>query len=126
MSEHTDAMNRTAALADLARRGGAARWTIHHTEEGDGPVVWVAVAEMRKGYGREPIITGSGIDPYRAAHDLAERILDGGQCAHCLRVIVVEEHDAPVGGPALLPESVTCPYAYDPELKTYRRGCEGE
>lgn len=119
-------MERIAPLADLARRGGAARWTIHHTEEGDGPVVWVAVAEMRKGMSHEPILTGSGVSPYRAAHDLAERLFDGHQCAHCLRFIVLQDHDAPVDAEPMLPESVSCSYAWDPELKTYRRGCEGD
>lgn len=111
----TERQERLGAVADIIGRTGATGFQIRYTDD-ETPTVWVAVAE----FGDIGWETDSGRDPFEAAFRLAERLVDGGICSHCRRgTVLLIDHTAP----PLLPE--LCHYAYDPELKRFRRECEG-
>ncbi len=116
--------DRITALVDLASRAGASTWRLEYTDEANGPVVWVAVAELHPAVGGG-LRVGCGIDPHRAAHDLCERMVDGSICRHCGRVSILEAFDATLDN-SPPPDRAVCWYCYDPELRTYRRSCEGD
>ncbi len=59
--------------------------------------------------------------PLRAALRLLDQLIDGGQCLHCKRPTGVSE----TFDGAMPLDDLLCWYRYDPELKTFRRGCEG-
>lgn len=82
-------------------------------------VVWTAVATFSK----DRAEAAASLDPVEAVMRLCEQLVDGGQCTHCRRptsFLPDLDYD-----PSLL-EALTCVTAWDPELKTFRRGCEGE
>lgn len=102
----------------------------HSDEHEDGkPVIWHATATYRRQ--RETYFTtnhevDAALDPVQAVLRLCERLVDGGLCQHCGKgtVFLAETEDTFV-------ESMTkvldgCLYAWDPEMKTFRRGCEGD
>ena len=60
-------------------------------------------------------------NPVRAALRLCEQLVDGGMCTHCNRPAGLE----PDSIDAMPLNDLVCWYQYDPELKTFRRGCEG-
>lgn len=107
------------AAADLLPRLGATTLELRFSEpESPGsPVVWIAIAGFQ---GAGPQVA-AGLSPYRALYRLLEQLVDGGQCTHCKRPTgVCDDLDSlPLG-------TVVCWYVYDPELDTFRRGCEGE
>lgn len=116
--------DRYVALVDLCRRAGARTYRIEHTEEANGPVVWVAIAETR--WPTRPIEFAAGLSPVDATYGLAANLVDGGTCVHCTRLSGLEALDAdvdtePFDGPVPI-----CWYRFDPELRTYRRECEGD
>lgn len=120
------------AGVDLLRRTGAQGFQIRYSDD-EQPVVWIAVSEWRVGRasrlvpagrgGKRVFDTAAGLTPRRAVIRLLEQLLDGiGVCQHCGKPSsIIEEPDAehPL-------HAITCVYAYDPELKTFRRGCEGD
>lgn len=109
---------RTVALVGLVGRCGATSFRIEHTDPDNGPVVWVAVAEL--GFLGGAVEAAAAADPYRAVVRLAEQLIDGGTCRHCGAVTgVLDEFDDPTQQ-----LSGVCWYVYDPELDTFRRGCE--
>lgn len=121
------------ALVDLIRRTGPIRYRIEHTDEANGPVGWVAIATYRGADRKEHHMAGGGMSPVAATHALAETVVDGGRCVHCGRFSAVEALDTPldldlgpVHGGSALGSIDPCWYRYDPELKTYRRSCEGD
>ena len=63
----------------------------------------------------------ASIAPEEAIFRLCDQVMDGGRCAHCHRPCGVARDLEPL--PA---GEVICWYVYDPELDTYRRGCEGD
>lgn len=101
-----------AAVA-LVGRTGAQDLTIGYSEEHEPPV-WFAAASYRQGHE-----AGGAMTPLKAVLRLLDALVDGGQCAHCKRPtgVVVELGAMPLA-------DVFCWYQYDPELKTFRRGCE--
>lgn len=107
----------TAAVA-LIGRTGAESVQIRCSDE-EPPAVWVALAAYQRGR-RTVHEVAAALNPVRAALRLAEQLVDGGMCTHCRR---------PAG---LDPDSIekmpldefVCWYQYDPELRTFRRGCE--
>lgn len=120
--------DRFLAVVDLIRRTGAHAFQIRYSDD-EQPVVWMAVArwQMRngqpvKGGGKVAWETAAGLDPITAVFRLVETIIDGGHCAHCQRPSGVT--DDWEGRMPL--ERHICWYRYDPELKTFRRSCEGE
>lgn len=115
--------DKLAATIDFLRRTGARQVQIRYSDD-EQPVVWFVVAIYD---GRNPAeIKGFEVDasgtPLAAALRLCERVGDGGECAHCHRPTGFE--------PQLLVrmpmDDKICWYQYDPELKTFRRGCEGD
>jgi hypothetical protein len=52
---------------------------------------------------------------------LCAQVVDGGRCTHCRRPTgLSEDLDA-------MPlDRLVCWYQWDPELATFRRGCEGD
>jgi hypothetical protein len=64
---------------------------------------------------------GASMDPLQAVFRLCDQVIDGGKCTHC---------DRPTGfvadiEPMPMSEMV-CWYQWDPEIKTFRRGCAGD
>jgi mono/diheme cytochrome c family protein len=104
----------TAAVALLGRTG-AAEFQVRYCEE-EKPVVWIAAARWDDHWESAGAMT-----PLRAIFRLCDEVIDGGKCQHCHR---------PTGfSPDLDPlplAPLVCWYQYDPELKTFRRGCEGD
>lgn len=119
------------AAIDLLRRTGAADTQIRYSDDGD-PTVWLAVVRHRVGTAGVPVATGyinsweaaAGHTPVEALLRLCERVIDGGHCAHCQRPTMfhADLDDAPLPGVDVL----FCAYEWDPELATFRRGCEGD
>lgn len=104
-----------AGLEFIGRTGAKSVGLRYHDEE--EPVVWIAVA----GYANDRFETDAALHPIRAVLRLCERLCDGGQCAHCGRPTGLDPDSLdtmPMG-------DVVCWYQYDPELKKFRRGCEG-
>jgi hypothetical protein len=110
------------AAFDFIGRTGARTVSIRYSDD-EKPVVWFVVAEYD---GTNPMgIEGHEVDaslsPVRAALRLCERLADGGQCRHCGRPTGLE----PDHLDTMPLDEMICWYQWDPELKTFRRGCEG-
>lgn len=105
------------AAFDLVRRTGATSVSIRYQDD-DEPVVWVGVASF-PGDRHE---AAAALNPLRAILRLCERLIDGGQCTHCGRGTGFE----PDSLETMPLDSVLCWYQWDPELKVFRRGCEGD
>jgi hypothetical protein len=102
------------AAIDFIRRTGATQIQIRYSDD-EQPVIWFVVAM----FGDRFQVAASST-PQEAILHLCEDLTDGGICAHCHRRAGFE--------PKLLVrmpfDDVICWYQYDPELKTFRRGCE--
>jgi hypothetical protein len=105
---------------DVIGRTGCKSFELRHhggpdDHDVDGPLVWCAVATYPDGRFE---VDASG-DPVRAVLRLCERLIDGGVCVHCHRPSIFSEDitTAPF-------DALGCVTAWDPELKTFRRGCE--
>lgn len=117
---------RLPAAVELMRRTGATSVQIRFSDD-EEPVVWMAVVEygptsplhrVRPGGPRWE--AAGAMSPLRAVFRLCDALFDGGQCQHCKRPTgFAEDVD-----PQLL-EDWICWYQWDPELSTFRRGCEG-
>jgi len=112
-----------AATIDFLRRTGAKQVQIRYSDD-EQPVVWFVVVKY-DGFnpgGTVGFETDAAATPLAAALRLCERVGDGGKCAHCNRPTGFE--------PNLLirmpMDDKICWYQFDPELKTFRRGCEGD
>jgi hypothetical protein len=114
---------RLKAGADLIGRLGAGSLEIRYSEPEQrlSPFVWIAIAAFPR-YGAPPQVA-AGLEPVRALEKLLEQLVDGGQCKQCGQMTALLTDHTDSDGPLAL---MACCYAYDPELKTYRRGCEGE
>lgn len=106
------------ALVDLIGRTGAKDFAIQWTELERQPpkVAWIASASHGK-----HLTIGAALEPVQAAYRLAEQLIDGGECTHCHRMTGVDED--PFASKVF--DDAICFYRYDPELKTFRRTCEG-
>lgn len=105
------------AAVELIGRTGATQTEIRYCEE-EKPVVWFAIATYRGGQRA----IGAAFNPTEAVLALCVDVLDGGQCMRCKRPVGFEPHeldDMPLGRDF-------CWYQWDPELKKYRRSCEGD
>lgn len=118
------------AAVDMVRRTGTLEFQIRYQDDNE-PTVWIALARHKWGTAGRPVAsdkkgierwtTASSMSPVGAVVALCETLIDGGMCAHCHRPagITVEIDPMPAG-------SLICWTQYDPELKTFRRACEGE
>lgn len=108
---------RFAAAVELVGRTGADQFQMRYSDE-ESPTVWVALAL----YG-DQWECAAAMHPLRALFRLCETLMDGGTCIHCNRPAGF----SPDLDPSPMPLSKeVCWYQWDPELKTYRRGCEGD
>jgi hypothetical protein len=99
---------------DLLRRTGADGFQIRYCDE-EEPVIWMAAAE----WGGHWEVAAS-MNPVEAVFRLCDKVIDGGTCIHCHRPagFVPDFDPMPV-------EELVCWYQWDPENRTFRRGCEG-
>jgi hypothetical protein len=110
------------AAVQLLRRTGMQTYRIGYSDEGDGPpIVWYAVAEWTG----DRAEAAAALDPTTATLRLCEQVIDGGQCTHCKRLTIFDDNPQDSPFDALL-DAMGCVYAWDPELSTFRRGCEGD
>lgn len=117
---------RYTAAIDLVRRNGAREIQIRYDDE-QKPIVYVAVAGFSIINGRPAgrgkvngYQAGGALDPLGAIFALCRACLDRvGRCTHCGKSTMFDEtfDEQPL-------EDFYCWYQWDPELKTFRRGCE--
>jgi hypothetical protein len=108
---------RAAAAVAMIGRTGAEQVQIRYQDD-EEPVVWIAVAR----WPGDRWETAAGLDATRAVLRLCENVIDGGECTHCHRPTGFEPDQIdtmPAAG-------AVCWYQWDPELETFRRGCEGD
>lgn len=101
---------------EMIGRTGAKSFQIRYSDD-EVPVVWFAVAV----YNETQFECAAAPDPIGAVLRLCDQIVDGGMCTHCQRPtgFIADLDPVPLG-------EVVCWYQWDPELKTFRRGCEGD
>jgi len=124
-----------AACTEMIGRIGAHAFELRYSEpdegmEDDSPVVWIAIATFHGGVKKTPLgdvpfpthtEAAGALLPSQAAFRLLEILVDGGTCTHCQRPTGISETIGEM--PA---NNAFCWYQYDPELKTFRRSCEGD
>lgn len=101
---------------DLIGRTGADNMQLRWSDD-EVPKVWIAVALYSGGR----FVVAAGATAEHAVLQLCEQVVDGGTCTWCKRPTAMEPaslDDMPAPG-------LICWYQWDPELETYRRGCEG-
>jgi hypothetical protein len=108
---------RLVAAFDMIGRTGATGMGLRYQDD-EQPIVWIAVGTW-SGDRHE---VGAALDPTRAALRLCEQVVDGGQCTHCSRPTGFE----PDHLDSMPADQLVCWYQWDPELKTFRRSCEGD
>jgi hypothetical protein len=106
---------RMTAAFDLIHRTGAQSAGIRYQDD-EPPTVWIALAS----YDGDRHEAAAALDPLRAVLRLCEQLVDGGVCTHCRRPSGLE----PDSIETMPLNDLVCWYQYDPELKTFRRGCE--
>jgi hypothetical protein len=119
---------RYVAAIDLIRRAGAREIQLRY-DDVQAPIVWVATAGFSiidgKPSARGKINAhqaGGGLDPLLAIFALCRACLDRqGKCTRCGRSTMFDE----TFDPQPL-ESYYCWRQWDPEMKTFRRSCEGD
>jgi hypothetical protein len=100
---------------DLLGRTGAEEFQIRYCGEQE-PAVWIAAAKWH-----EVWEVGASTGALEAIFRLLAQVLDGGHCQHCNRPSGFEATIEANPLPGLI-----CWYQWDPELETFRRGCEGD
>ncbi len=128
-ASEAEAKDFLTACVDMVGRMGAEGWQLRFHDD-ESPTVWIALAtftgrldNIHMPDGGHPTHTkhevAAALSPQQAAFRLLEQLVDGGHCTHCHKTtgITSDFDDVP------LHEHV-CWYQYDPELKTFRRGCE--
>ena len=105
------------AVVDLLGRTKAREFQIRYCDE-EKPIVWIAAARWG-----ETWQAAGGLTPWTAVFRLAESVMDGGRCTHCDKPTAVDDKPADEFLDAI--NELVCFYRYDPELKTFRRSCEG-
>jgi hypothetical protein len=109
--------DRFLAALEFTRRTGAIGVQVRYSDD-EPPTVWFMVVE----FPGDRFEVDASLDPLRAALRLCERLADGGQCTHCHRPTGLEPDHIET-----MPfNKEICWYQFDPELKKFRRGCEGD
>jgi|tagenome__1003787_1003787.scaffolds.fasta_scaffold20883163_2 hypothetical protein len=107
---------------DLISRTGAKRFELLHS---DGPAldVWMAVARYHDGEDRSEC--AAAFEPMEAVFRLCERLLDRGHCTHCgKRTAFFDALRPAYDAVRATIDGHRCPYVFDGERKTFRRGCD--
>jgi hypothetical protein len=118
----SDFTPKITAGVELLRRCGAESFQLRYSDD-ERPIVWMAVATIHPSVtGRKGVSEAAGaLDPESAVMRLCAQLVDGGRCSHCGRPTGFETT------PDQMPLSrAICWYQFDPELNTFRRGCEGD
>jgi hypothetical protein len=104
---------RLIPAVDLLGRTGAAEFQIRYCDE-EEPAVWFALARWGDHWN-----VMSAFNPLAAIFRLCDDTIDGGQCQHCFKPtgFTPDIESMPL-------DKIFCWYQWDPELKTFRRGCE--
>jgi len=102
------------AAVDLIGRTGATEFNLRFSPEDEPPVTWTALAQWGDTWE-----CAAAMNPLLAVFRLCEQVVDGGQCTHCKRPAAF---DTDFGKMPL--DKLFCWYQWDPEKKTFRRGCE--
>jgi hypothetical protein len=121
------------AACDLLGRTGVRQLRLAHTPEEDGtPVVWYCAGMWLLNAAGRPAAVGiehheatAAMSPVEAALRLCEEVIDGGLCQQCHRMTIFDPNVSDTPFDALL-RAAGCVYGWDPELGTFRRGCEGD
>jgi hypothetical protein len=117
MSEDEDKLR--AAVVFL-RNTGAHQIQVRYSDDKQ-PIIWIVVALYNDPpAGTRRVAVAASTTPSDAALRLCEQVADGGICMHCKRAVGFEPNML-----ARMPyDLLICWYQWDPELKTFRRGCE--
>lgn len=112
------------AAIEMLGRTGSDEFQIRYCEE-EEPTIWMAAAHWpyQEGLVPEHWDAAGGMTPWSALLRLMEATMDGGTCTHCHRPTSVD--DKPTDAILGATEAFICWYRFDPELKTFRRSCEG-
>lgn len=112
-----------AAMSALIGRTGATELQVRYSDadadQAPTPTVWLAVAVYPDGR----FDAAAGTDALIALRRLCTQIIDGAECAHCHRPAGFDDDYDDTVNVAITGDTV-CWYMWDPELGTYRRGCE--
>lgn len=108
---------RLVAAVGLIGRTGAKGFQLRYSDD-EQPMLWMALADYPTGQHE----VAAALTPLRAVLRLCEALIDGGQCTHCRRPAGFE----PDSLDAMPMDVLACWYQWDPELSTFRRGCEGD
>ena len=105
---------RFPAAVELLGRTGADEFQIRFSPEDEKPITWTALARWKKTWE-----CAASMDPLEALFRLCDQVIDGGQCTHCRKPAGFEQsiEQMPLS-------QFVCWYQWDPEKKTFRRGCE--
>jgi hypothetical protein len=110
------------ACLELLGRSAAENVRIGFTDEDAGdPIVWWVHVHTR--FGSD--VCAADLSPVLALWKVVEDQIDGGVCTHCHKVTGVVRDSMAGDMPKGEEIGGVCWFAYDPELKTFRRGCEG-
>ena len=121
MSDYTFDPKYMAAIKMLGRTGMQSYRIAHSDEVDEGePVIWHATGMYAGG----AFEVAAGRDPVQATLRLCDILIDGGECLHCHRMTIFDHENT--ADQLQMSGDVYCVYAWDPELKTFRRDCEGE
>lgn len=99
----------------MIQRTGARQFQLRWSDD-EEPTIWFAVGIYDDGNAE----ADASLSPFRAVLRLCERLVDGGHCTHCRRPTGLD----PDSLETMPLDDLVCWYQYDPELKTFRRGCE--
>jgi hypothetical protein len=112
---------RLLAIVDMVGRTGADNIQFRWSDD-EEPVVWFVVAAYDDGSVWD---AAAGREPVEAAERLATQLIDGGTCTRCGRTTALQtDWQSSLNVFAERVGMALCEYAYDPELKRYRRSCE--
>jgi hypothetical protein len=106
---------RFIAAVDLVGRSGADQFKMWSCDE-QVPIVYIAAALYEDTWE-----CAAGKNPLRAVFRLCETVIDGGTCIHCGKAAGFIPDLEPT-----IANKIICWYQWDPELKTFRRGCEAD
>lgn len=112
--------DKALAAIDLIGRTGAKDLQIRYSDDSE-PVVWMAMGSWPTESGPRATVVAAALNPTAALLSLCEKVIDGALCLHCGKPAVFLPNTTDD-----FPFNEVCRYQYDPELKTFRRECEGE